>query len=361
MSSIKQIGFLKRIPKHKTVAIYGAGGCGDFVYQLLKDIGIDVECYVVSDGYKNENQLNGIPIHELSKLPHKGNDCVIILSIMNSNCGEILNNIKKAGYEEVYIFGVKELSQVFKEKLEDWFINNNIDINKETIKIDEWEIKNLFCSDNGLSFAFFSEVGDCVLPTVMGDYSRLNEGAYEYDEIKLECGDVVFDCGANIGLFSSVAALKGCQVYAFEPLENIIEILKQVCFKYIDFIKICPYVLCDYVGKVSFEANPDNASNCIAKENTANNLIELDAITIDSFVEKNNIKKIDFIKADIEGAERLMLKGAKNTLATLAPKLAICTYHLDDDPKVIESLIKEANPNYIVKHKWKKLFAYVPK
>ena len=42
-----------------------------------------------------------------------------------------------------------------------------------------------------------------------------------------------------------------------------------------------------------------------------------------------------------------------------APKLAICTYHYNDDPQVLEEIILKANANYIVKHKWKKLYAYV--
>ena len=82
--------------------------------------------------------------------------------------------------------------------------------------------------------------------------------------------------------------------------------------------------------------------------------------TIDSFVEKHSLTRVDFIKCDIEGAERNMLRGAKNTLKTFAPKLSICTYHLPDDPEVLEKIIIDANPNYIVEHAYQKLYAYVP-
>jgi hypothetical protein len=81
---------------------------------------------------------------------------------------------------------------------------------------------------------------------------------------------------------------------------------------------------------------------------------------MDEYVNENNLAKVDFIKADIEGAERLMLAGARNVLKDFAPKLSICTYHLPDDPAVLEELIRDANPKYEVTHKWQKLYAHVP-
>ena len=54
------------------------------------------------------------------------------------------------------------------------------------------------------------------------------------------------------------------------------------------------------------------------------------------------------------------LNAHPRTLARFAPKLALCTYHLPDDPEVLETLIKEANPAYEVVQKRKKLYAAVP-
>lgn len=110
-----------------------------------------------------------------------------------------------------------------------------------------------------------------------------------------------------------------------------------------------------------FNVNNIGASSLNANEN--DNCIEEDVslMTVDEFVEENDIPHIDFIKADIEGAERNMLMGATRVLKEFAPKLSICTYHLPDDKDVLEKIIKDANPDYVVEHKYKKLYAYVPK
>jgi FkbM family methyltransferase len=65
-------------------------------------------------------------------------------------------------------------------------------------------------------------------------------------------------------------------------------------------------------------------------------------ISIDDYVAKNNVSRVDFIKMDIEGAEPRALRGAEQTLRTHRPKLAIAVYHQWDDfitiPRYIDQL-----------------------
>ena len=80
--------------------------------------------------------------------------------------------------------------------------------------------------------------------------------------------------------------------------------------------------------------------------------------TVDAFCEAEGVSP-DFIKADIEGAERQMMKGAVETLKRDAPKISICTYHFADDAAVLREIIKAANPAYQISEKWKKMYARV--
>lgn len=69
-------------------------------------------------------------------------------------------------------------------------------------------------------------------------------------------------------------------------------------------------------------------------------------LTIDDLV-KDTIKEgVNFIKMDIEGAEVPALEGARETIRTYGPKLAIAAYHKADDLFVIPSLIMDIRDDY---------------
>lgn len=179
----------------------------------------------------------------------------------------------------------------------------------------------------------------------------LFEGPYCYRDKTIDVtvneGDVVFDCGAWIGDFSAYASHKGAKVFSFEPFSEAFSGLEETARLNKSVFPI-KFGLSDRSGEASIEIK--NYSTAVSQlrfdesENFKSEKISL--TTIDEFVKKENLQKVDFIKADIEGHERFMLMGAKETLKKFAPKLAICTYHLPDDPEVLSKIILEANPAY---------------
>ena len=74
--------------------------------------------------------------------------------------------------------------------------------------------------------------------------------------------------------------------------------------------------------------------------------IEVDLVTIDDIVTELQLSRVDFVKMDIEGAERNALKGAIETLRRFQPALAIATENLPDDIHVLPRIIHEAVPGY---------------
>ncbi|GHT55993.1 hypothetical protein AGMMS49982_22500 [Bacteroidia bacterium] len=192
----------------------------------------------------------------------------------------------------------------------------------------------------------------------------LGEGPYGYVDgafdVTVKAGDVVIDAGAWIGDFSAYAASKGAITYAFEPVG---ETFQWLC-KARDLNQKSPI----FPFKMGLGCTADARDIFINEYNSGTNSLvfksekteRITVTTLDQFVAENQLKKVDFIKADIEGAERDMLRGASNVLRTFAPKLAICTEHLRDDPEVLEKLILAANPHYKIVHRRHKLMAAVP-
>jgi FkbM family methyltransferase len=194
-------------------------------------------------------------------------------------------------------------------------------------------------------------------------YEFLPDGPYglrnEQVNVTVEKGDIVLDAGSWIGDFAAYASAKGAVTYAFEPSDKTYEYLLQTAKlnKNVHPVKK-GLGNAKTAGLLQSEAG-SSTTNRIVSESSAEGAQPIEITTIDDFVKENGLPRVDFIKADIEGYERYMLEGAQETLKNFAPKLALCTYHLPDDPEVLEKLIKKANPAYCVVQKKKKLYASV--
>jgi FkbM family methyltransferase len=196
---------------------------------------------------------------------------------------------------------------------------------------------------------------------------RMGEGPYGYTDgdfdVTVKKDDIVIDAGAWIGDFSAYVVSKGAICYAFEPVNESFQWLcKTEILNNVNEVKGKIYPIKKGLGNSDCEMDiaiveGNSGANSIQWKQKISERISI--TTLDKYVEDNNLKRVDFIKADIEGSERDMLKGATNVLKTFAPKLAICTYHLPDDPVVLEQIIKDANPAYTVVHLRHKLFAAV--
>ncbi|MDR2179729.1 MAG: FkbM family methyltransferase [Synergistaceae bacterium] len=216
------------------------------------------------------------------------------------------------------------------------------------------------------TFFVYMERNDCYDEASINlYYDLLHEGPYglrnDIVNVTVEAGDIVFDVGSWIGDFAAYASAKGAFTYAFEPSDAVYHYLLKTAELNKNIYPV-KKGLGDVQTIAAFTYDIDNSgANAIVSGNFTNKEQMVEITTIDAFVEENNLACVDFIKADIEGHERYMLKGAKKTLRKFAPKLAICTYHLPDDPQVLAKIIKDCNPAYNIVQKKKKLYASVPK
>lgn len=175
---------------------------------------------------------------------------------------------------------------------------------------------------------------------------------YRYKNlIEAQDGDYVIDGGACYGdtalYFASKVKQTG-KVFSFEFLNENLNVFN----KNIDLnphlktqIELIEKPLGIHSSDVlyAYEIGPGTR---LSKTKTQNYNQEFKTISIDDFVEQNCIKKIDFIKLDVECSELNVLKGAAETLKKFKPKLAICIYHKIEDLWEISKFLKENVPEY---------------
>jgi len=345
------------------ILIYGFGKIGKITTQALLMENADIIGIAVSDCGKIKEKYKGIEVNSPEYFWEKAPNATVLIATMPTHHKDIQRKCLETGFKNIIPMTVELKNKLFCIFYRKWFLKEGILSENDHVIVGGGKYLDPFSILKQYSSSYLDEFGDFIIPAIYGDYEMVNEGPYEFDEVKLSKNDIVFDLGANLGLFSVYAVSKGCISYAFEPNPQLHEIITAHSKLNSAGIKLVPFATSNNCGTTTLQLDiVHNTSSTImpaAYGDKSNPEIPVQQITIDEFVNREGLKHVDFIKADIEGAERLMLEGAQETLKRFAPKLSLCTYHLPDDKAVMTNLILKANSGYKIKYKWKKLYAYV--
>lgn len=238
---------------------------------------------------------------------------------------KIKNEINKFKIKNIYDFkGIKLPLCVMTP---DFFLNV-LKPHVENIKYEPYEIAEFYQKqkDKYQTLVYCKDKSNYIKgePDYVGGHIVSHGFTYFFKEIVINKGDIVFDLGASPGDFSAMCTYLGAsKVYAFEPEEDKKTDLKKLCLMSENKIELVE----KYSG-----IKTDKSSNIIS---------------LDDFVkDHSDISCVNFIKADIEGCEAGTLLGAVNILRKSKPKLAICTYHLENNEAELEDIIISANKDY---------------
>lgn len=144
--------------------------------------------------------------------------------------------------------------------------------------------------------------------------------------------DVVFDVGANFGFYSLLAAelvTKG-RICSFEPVPFVYESLARNAAA--AGVQAVNRAVCDRVGVLDFDQAPESrhTGSSFNEEGSREpgaplfefKKIKVQATTIDAFRRESGLTPT-VIKIDVEGAEKLVIEGARETLAAAAPTVIL--------------------------------------
>ena len=137
------------------------------------------------------------------------------------------------------------------------------------------------------------------------------------------------DCQQSIEFYNNFPNAK---IYAFECNPNTLDICKKNIENYKDRITLVEGAVCDYDGEITFypinqektittwkDGNPGASSIFLSNgtykaEHYIQDEIKTNCHRLDSVIQKYNIKNVDIIWMDLQGAELLALKGLGNFL-----------------------------------------------
>jgi FkbM family methyltransferase len=161
---------------------------------------------------------------------------------------------------------------------------------------------------------------------------------------RLRPGMIFYDLGANIGLFSMLAARivgPSGRVFSFEPdRETAARLERNVGRNRFQNVTIVPKGVWSTSGKRAFtpaaSSSPDHGTGRFLRDNELSNSVFLECASLDDFVREAPAPQA--IKCDVEGVELEVLRGAEQTLREHRPWI-ICEMHNEANDSACRDLL----------------------
>lgn len=257
---------------------------------------------LIDNGYKEVNDLNiDEKIHLLNNLTD-GKYSIVLGDRVQQEVNDIKLNLEK--YQHVF-------NKLYDEE------SKNV-------------LKNILC------YRLTREI-----KYILDAYSEETEQYFESNITFYRTNCIYVDCGALDGATTIDFILHNPdfnKIYIYEPIKEYFE----DCVKNIDKLELKNIIFRN--AAVYNKQTALNFSNSLKGSSRADEYgkIKVQAISLDEDIKE----KIDFIKMDIEGSEKVAIEGAQNHIKNNAPMLAICVYHLPSDLWELLIMVEKMDERY---------------
>jgi FkbM family methyltransferase len=182
--------------------------------------------------------------------------------------------------------------------------------------------------------------------------NRKEPGTIEWIRLEVGSGDVFYDIGANIGVYTLPAARRvgpSGTVYAFEPhLANAQSLLKNVGRNGLgEAVEVMTCALSDHDGFLDFAYSSLRPGDFDALDEEKASLTPLfselkHSATVDGLIETEAIRPPNLVKIDVDGTELAVVKGMSELLLSENRPRAL---QVEINPRVTDEL-----PAYLEEH-----------
>ena len=332
----------------KPICMYGMGNGADKIIRVLDSIGVTVDDFFASDGFVRGHSFHGKTVLSYSEIKEKyGAENIIILISFGSSLPNVLSLFKSVNDEcETYAPDVPVCDiELFTYE----FFNKN----KEKIE----KVYSLLADDT--SKKIYENVINYKLS---GNIDYLFKAETDKDETySLLCAEK-FEYVADLGAYNGDTVREILEyspnvkaITAFEPDRRNFKKLSQYCESIQDRIAINALNAAAWSSDTTllFGGEGNRNSGVFAPSKTAKT-VEVDARSLDSALSGS---RVDYIKYDVEGAEREAIEGSLDTILSYRPALLVSAYHKSEDIFSLPLQIHELRPDYKLYYR---RYPYVP-
>lgn len=318
----------------RPIVVYGMGNGADKLINRFEKYGIEISDFFASDGFVRGHSFHGKRVKSLSEIKELYSDFVIVLSFA-SNREEVLSMLLEI--DAAYDLYIPDMPVAGEEYFDREFYNLHYnEILSAYDNLNDEESKSVFAA--------------IVNYKLSGRMKYLVAASCEREDIYslLPCEKIrtMIDAGAYNG--DTAREAKGYfphleRIYAVEPdTKNFKKLLKySEAESEIDVIPINSAAWCENAdGSFMNSGNRNSSVSSTASfehKDVGVTLVRLDKITDE---------KIDYIKYDVEGAEREALIGSFEIIKKYTPALLVSLYHRSADIFEIINTLAGSYPEY---------------
>jgi len=139
------------------------------------------------------------------------------------------------------------------------------------------------------------------------------QNSYSSNNLFFDGNGIVIDIGANIGIFSLLAARETKNlVYAFEPdPQNVYLLKKNLGANNIKNVVVSEIAVCDDIGHKELYLNSHPGGHSLFRQTKGNprqKCLSVATTTLRDIIDTNHLTAINFLKIDCEGSEGVILQ-----------------------------------------------------
>lgn len=324
----------------KKIVMYGMGNGADKILSICERYGIEVCDFFASDGFVRGHLFHGKRVLSYTEACDKyGKENMIVLLSFASSLPDVLTNIYKIADEcELYAPDVPVCG-------ENLFCSEFFEENADKIE----RVRGLLYDEKS------KRVYDSVIGfKLSGDVKLLRDTHCDFSKVYRLLGAEKFEKIADLGAYNGDTlreiapfAKNLKEAIAFEPDRRN---NKKLC----DYaegeerFKITPVKAAAWSGKdvLLFDGSGNRNSTLISaglEVNRPPKTVEVDTESLDDIL---GGERVDYIKFDVEGAEKEAIEGALETIEKHRPVLMISLYHRSEDVFELPLMINERFPDY---------------